>query len=453
MFVDAGFSVRERLHLLALDLDTAPAPAAAAAGEGDPARPRRRARARRRCRSTSSGGSARSGSRTRSTRRPRSRFRVGRDDDRVVAYAITGVAGRYGYLQRIAVHPDARVARLGPRPRRRRPAAGSGSTGGDRVVREHAAGERTRARAVPLVRLRHPPRGPVRPRAVAVIRRASGRRSRLAGAWCSLAVARSSPASAPSGGARRPRRPSFALAGQSAWVAPDGDVPHALPARERAAPGPQVVLTVHDPLQSRTAFDESVSGGSLPPSRDLTPFAFDALPTDAAGEQSCVYPTAGITEQRRVPARGRPAQRERRVARPLRHPRGRRARSAPTARSPSARRCRSRGCGRCAPIPPTSAATVPVNPTTLADLAARRAPRAPGHAARGRTPTSRSRSRPSPETLEAWNALAARRHPSWPRARPRSGPPGPSGRHQVLTGPFVPLDLPVDPARAASAAS
>ena len=29
-------------------------------------------------------------------------------DGRVVAYAITGLAGRHGYLQRIAVHPDAR---------------------------------------------------------------------------------------------------------------------------------------------------------------------------------------------------------------------------------------------------------------------------------------------------------------------------------------------------------
>ena len=39
---------------------------------------------------------------------PASRFRVARDGDRVLAYAITGVAGRFGYLQRIAVHPDVR---------------------------------------------------------------------------------------------------------------------------------------------------------------------------------------------------------------------------------------------------------------------------------------------------------------------------------------------------------
>ena len=39
---------------------------------------------------------------------PASRFRVARDGDRILAYAITGVAGRFGYLQRIAVHPDVR---------------------------------------------------------------------------------------------------------------------------------------------------------------------------------------------------------------------------------------------------------------------------------------------------------------------------------------------------------
>ncbi len=44
---------------------------------------------------------------------PSSRFRVARDRDHVIAYAITGVAGRFGYLQRIAVHPDQRRQRWG----------------------------------------------------------------------------------------------------------------------------------------------------------------------------------------------------------------------------------------------------------------------------------------------------------------------------------------------------
>jgi ribosomal protein S18 acetylase RimI-like enzyme len=109
-FVNAGFSVRERLHLLALDLDRVPAkpelPLVKAARRDRPAvlvlddlsfdefwrlGP--------------------VGLKDALDATPTSRFRLARDDDRVLAYAITGVAGRFGYLQRIAVHPD--VRRLG----------------------------------------------------------------------------------------------------------------------------------------------------------------------------------------------------------------------------------------------------------------------------------------------------------------------------------------------------
>jgi len=37
---------------------------------------------------------------------PSVRFRVAQVDGRVVGYAIAGRAGRRGYLQRVAVHPD-----------------------------------------------------------------------------------------------------------------------------------------------------------------------------------------------------------------------------------------------------------------------------------------------------------------------------------------------------------
>jgi len=43
---------------------------------------------------------------------PEARFRVARDD-RVVGYAISGCAGRQGYIQRLAVHPERRRAGLG----------------------------------------------------------------------------------------------------------------------------------------------------------------------------------------------------------------------------------------------------------------------------------------------------------------------------------------------------
>ena len=44
---------------------------------------------------------------------PTSRFRIARDPRPRLAYTITGVAGRFGYLQRIAVHPDVRRQRWG----------------------------------------------------------------------------------------------------------------------------------------------------------------------------------------------------------------------------------------------------------------------------------------------------------------------------------------------------
>lgn len=109
-FVDAGFAVRERLHLLALDLERTPTP---------PSMPL--AKAARRDRSAvlelddlSFDGFWRLGPvglKDALDATPTSRFRVGREGrngDRVLAYAITGVAGGFGYLQRIAVHPEVR---------------------------------------------------------------------------------------------------------------------------------------------------------------------------------------------------------------------------------------------------------------------------------------------------------------------------------------------------------
>jgi ribosomal protein S18 acetylase RimI-like enzyme len=106
-FVDAGFSVQERLHLLAFDLDHAPEP---------PELPLAKAARRDRVGvleldDLSFDDFWRLGSvglKDALHATPTSRFRVGHDGDVVAAYAITGAAGRFGYLQRIAVHPDAR---------------------------------------------------------------------------------------------------------------------------------------------------------------------------------------------------------------------------------------------------------------------------------------------------------------------------------------------------------
>jgi ribosomal protein S18 acetylase RimI-like enzyme len=111
-FVAAGFVVHERLHLLAFDLDHAPDP---------PSLPLVKAARRDRASvleldDLSFDGFWRLGPvglKDALDATPTSRFRVARDRERVLAYAITGVAGRFGYLQRIAVHPDQRRQRWG----------------------------------------------------------------------------------------------------------------------------------------------------------------------------------------------------------------------------------------------------------------------------------------------------------------------------------------------------
>jgi ribosomal protein S18 acetylase RimI-like enzyme len=103
-FVDAGFEVRERLHLLVIDLHRPPPP---------PDHPLERAGWRDRAAAVrvddaafdgfwrlGAGGLCDAVDAT-----PIARFRVGRVARRVVAYAITGRADGQGYLQRVAVDP------------------------------------------------------------------------------------------------------------------------------------------------------------------------------------------------------------------------------------------------------------------------------------------------------------------------------------------------------------
>lgn len=105
-FVDAGFTVRQRLHLLANDMTALP----------DTSRPTRRAHRADRAAVLAVDGEAfdafwhldEAGLDDAISATPTSRFRVAAQDGRVLAYAISGRAGSQGYLQRIAVHPGAR---------------------------------------------------------------------------------------------------------------------------------------------------------------------------------------------------------------------------------------------------------------------------------------------------------------------------------------------------------
>lgn len=106
-FIAAGFEVRERLHLLALELVREPEPAHLPTEKGG----RRDRAAVLVVDDASFDGFWRLGSaglRDAIDATPVSRFRVGRSNRLVVAYAITGSAADQGYLQRIAVDPSAR---------------------------------------------------------------------------------------------------------------------------------------------------------------------------------------------------------------------------------------------------------------------------------------------------------------------------------------------------------
>lgn len=115
-FIEAGFEVRERLHLLAHDLLDVPAAASTPLRRG-----------RRLDRSEALAVDARSfdtfwrldggGFDEAVAATPSSRFRVADADEdrdqRVIAYSVSGRAGQRGFLQRLAVDPDHQGRGLG----------------------------------------------------------------------------------------------------------------------------------------------------------------------------------------------------------------------------------------------------------------------------------------------------------------------------------------------------
>jgi ribosomal protein S18 acetylase RimI-like enzyme len=111
-FVAAGFETRDSLHLLAHDLRDIPADV--------PASLRRGRRGDRRAALEVDGRAFptfwrldEGGLHEALNATPSSRFRVAAVRRRVVGYAVTGRAGRRGYLQRLAVDPDAQGRGIG----------------------------------------------------------------------------------------------------------------------------------------------------------------------------------------------------------------------------------------------------------------------------------------------------------------------------------------------------
>lgn len=107
VFLEQGFAVHERLHLLGHDLRRRPEPRAAGV------RLRRAHRTDVRAVLVLDGLAFdsfwrfdRAGLDDARRATPRARFTVAEIDDRIVGYHVTGMAGRLGYLQRLAVHPE-----------------------------------------------------------------------------------------------------------------------------------------------------------------------------------------------------------------------------------------------------------------------------------------------------------------------------------------------------------
>jgi hypothetical protein len=231
--------------------------------------------------------------------------------------------------------------------------------------------------------------------------------------------------------------PTFTLAAQSPWIAPGAGFAMRFDATN-VPPGAQVALTEHDSLASRTAFDDSVDGGSLPPTRDRQTFAFDQLPVDAAtGQRVLTIPSGALGASGVFPLEVdlRSAADES-LAHFVTHvvvaPIG--ADGALTVGQPL-------NVAWVWPLqaePADVAAPVYVNPTTFADLEpsgrlGRQATQLAGN------PDVALTLAPSPETLDAWATLAQKKPELAAGADAlRSA----ALRNQVLAGPFVPLDLP-----------
>ena len=88
--------------------------------------------------------------------------------------------------------------------------------------------------------------------------------------------------------------PRLTLEGQSAWAPLDSAFALRLRA-DNVPAGSTLALTLHDRLQSRTAFDESVAGGNLGSTRRLDRVAYDDLPTDASGAKVVLLTTPGLS--------------------------------------------------------------------------------------------------------------------------------------------------------------
>jgi hypothetical protein len=233
--------------------------------------------------------------------------------------------------------------------------------------------------------------------------------------------------------------PTFVLARQDAWIAPGAGFVMGFEAADVPA-GAQVALTVHDALQSRTGFDASIDGDNLPPTRDRRTVPFDQLVADpSTGQRLLALPSDALGANGVFPLEvDLRSAADVSLAHFVTH-----AVVAPVGADNALTVGQPLNVAWVWPLQAEPAylkvsGDFPVNPTTLADLGpeGRLGRQAAQLAGNTDVPLTLA---PSPETLDAWNALATK----FPELA--GGPPAIRStidRNQVLAGPFVPLDLP-----------
>jgi hypothetical protein len=268
-------------------------------------------------------------------------------------------------------------------------------------------------------------------------------RARIATAVVVAAVALSSAVAFTSVGAppvsAQSATPTFQLAQQSPWVAPGGGFLMRFAATDVPASA-VVAVTLHDALQSRTGFDDSVEGKNLPPTRDRQTFPFADLPVDpATGQRFLVLNTAGLGENGVYPLEVdlRSAADES-LAHFVTH-----AVVAPVGADGTLTVGQPLHVAWIWPLqaaPAYVAAVPPVNADTLADLQldGRLGRQARQLFLNTDVPLTLA---PSPETLDAWEAIG-KDVPALKVGADAVRQAATRGRNQVLAGPFVPLDLP-----------
>jgi len=232
--------------------------------------------------------------------------------------------------------------------------------------------------------------------------------------------------------------PRFRLAQQSPWVAPGTGFLMRFDAADVPA-GARVAVTVHDALQSRTAFDASVEGGNLPTTRDRQTFPFAELPVDpATGQRVLTLPTTGLGGNGVFPLEvDLRSEGEESLAHIVTH-----EVVAPVGADGTLTVGRPLHLAWVWPLQaePAYVAGGPLNKHTLADLAltGRLGRQALHLLTNSDVPVTLA---PSPETLEAWAAIG-QQAPELAAGADAVRQAATSGRNQVLAGPFVPLDLP-----------